>query len=512
MPTVRKYIRKRRLGVALAVIVWLAVIGAFAAYLILDLFKDILWIKILFAVVIPTVSFGLLGIILVAIQKKKELKALIDDNEYRFGKETYFYDQSMFIKKVNNLHKYKFRKQECYLITFVVSPKKELNSHNPYFTQLNGCIADYFIDTFSTKKMFGKHRVVYCFARDHFTFATFMPLEKTIEVVDLINRQIFELVKTKDIKIFVSPHFGIEKISCPSFSKDYNQALVALNYAERHFEEYAVFSKEMVKEANVDEILEIEKALEGNQFVVYYQPKFSLKTKEFVGAEALIRWNHPQKGILGPGKFIEKAELGGLIHDIDLYVFKKVISDLKEQKKNGKRVLPVSINFSLYEFYFPNFIDDLIKLVYDANIQINLLEIEITETTSQASTLLAVGILKKLKDYGFKISMDDFGSGFSNLLELNTLPIDTLKIDKSFIDGIASDRKTAEIVKCIIAMCKANGLESIAEGVDSKQKVDILSKANCDVVQGFYYAQPMPLDKYLEFLEDNDFEKKGSKK
>ena len=233
-----------------------------------------------------------------------------------------------------------------------------------------------------------------------------------------------------------------------------------------------------------------------------------MASKRFISSEALIRWDSKKYGLLDPGKFIEKAENGGLIHELDMFVFKKVCEDLNETKRKGRRVIPVSVNFSLYEFYSPNFIDDLIAIIDENKINPSLVEIEVTESTSQSNPFVSISIMKKLKERGLKILMDDFGVGFSNFKNLKKMPIDTIKIDKSFIDEIVIDSKSREIVKFLISLCKVNGLEVVAEGVDNKEQVEILKKFRCDTIQGFFYSKPLNKNEYEKFLLSNDFEKK----
>ncbi|MCF0108318.1 MAG: EAL domain-containing protein, partial [Bacilli bacterium] len=176
------------------------------------------------------------------------------------------------------------------------------------------------------------------------------------------------------------------------------------------------------------------------------------------------------------------------------------------------RMISVSVNFSMYEFYSPTFLEDVDRIIKASDINPSFIEIEITETTSQANPFLAISILKKLKEYGLKILMDDFGIGYSNLSTLSKVPFDTVKIDKTFIDGIISDLKTREIIRFLISLCKTNGMEVIAEGVDKQEQVEILKKLKCDTIQGYYYSEPLPREEFEQFLIDNPFEKIGDVK
>ena len=171
-------------------------------------------------------------------------------------------------------------------------------------------------------------------------------------------------------------------------------------------------------------------------------------------------------------------------------------------------MLPVSVNFSLYEFYSPNFLDTIVNTLDEFDIPSDLIEIEITEATSQANSFLSISILKKLKERGIRVLMDDFGVGFSNLSNLKKMPFDAIKIDKSFIDDIVEDTKAREIVRFLINLCKVNNMEVVAEGVDKKDQLELLKKFRCDTIQGFYFSEALAKKDYEMFLKNNTFEKK----
>ena len=227
--------------------------------------------------------------------------------------------------------------------------------------------------------------------------------------------------------------------------------------------------------------------------MVYYQPKFNLKQRRFISSEALIRWNSPERGLLSPMKFINKAEKSGLIHKLDMYVLETVCKDLAETKRKGLRLLPVSINFSIYEFYGPNFVDGLFEMIDHYNVDPHLIELEVTESTTGVNQFLSISILKRIRERGIRILMDDFGVGYSNFSNLRNLPFDVLKVDKSLVDDIVVDQI---------------GMEVIAEGVDNEKQVEILKECNLDTIQGYYYSRPIPKADYMKLLKSNPFEKK----
>ena len=276
---------------------------------------------------------------------------------------------------------------------------------------------------------------------------------------------------------------------------------LVLNYiSEKNYEESTIYSPSFRKSTTKEEIEEIEQAIKNGEFTVYYQPKYLLSSKTYTSSEALVRWNSKVYGVVSPGKFINKAELGGLIHELDLYVFRRVCMDLADQKRRGRAVIPVSINFSQYELYSPSFLEDIDSIMKEYKIDPYNIQIEITEPTARKNEFMTLAILNKLKARGIKIAMDDFGVGYSNLANLNRLPFDTIKIDKSFIDDIVPSIKTREIVSLLIKFCKAAGIEVVAEGVETKEQVETLQKIKCDTIQGNYFSKPLPKNEYEKLI------------
>lgn len=495
-----------------AIIVFVIVFGSAVALYILGFLSSLFFLNYIYFVLLPVAGGFLLFAILHHIRERKMLETLLVENQYQLGIGNYFYNYQLFSQRVKQLKK-KHKLDKSYIIAFTASNILNSGKLSSYQRQLNGYIASFIGYKIFVSKMVTQDDISFCFHRNVFVLYSFMDLNKTRDLIELIRKAIYEIVKEKDLKVFVQPHFGVaEVLPTTDLIVGVDNAIFARDVDERNFEELTFYKDDFRVDASRDEIEEIREALKNNEFIVYYQPKFDLSKKKFVGFEALIRWNSPRYGLLTPARFIEKAELGGLIHELDVFVLKQVIKDLENLKAKNGPLLPVSVNFSLYEFYSSTFLKELTELIDRSTLNPNLIEIEITETTTQANTFMATSILNRLRDHGCKILMDDFGSGFSNLLQLNSLPFDAVKIDKCLIDGIATDEKTKEIVKLIIALCKTNNLAVIAEGVDSEEKVAVLHKIGCDVIQGFYYSEPLPLQKALEFLEDNPFTKKGGNK
>ena len=439
------------------------------------------------------------------------------ENLYSLGQRSTFYNLYAFTQRANVLRRsFRYAKKEQYLIVFTASSVGASRSRKggDEIADLNSRIANYLGDLFKTRGgQFDKRKHLFCFDRGAFVLYCFDRSRKQIdELVITLRDKVYGILQDKRYHIYVQPFFGVAKTDPfePMMSQ-LDNANLARDNAERNFESFSYYDPSMRKDYSESQIAEIVSAFENHEFVVYYQPKFSLTKKQFVSSEALIRWNSPKYGLVPPSKFLEPLEAAGLLHELDVYVFKTVCQDLAETKRRGRRLLPVSVNFSLYEFYSLDFLSSVLNTIREAGIDPSLIEVEITETTSQANTFLSVSIIKKLKEAGLRILMDDFGIGYSNIANLRKIPFDAVKIDKSFIDALRDDPVTGgEVVKMIIGLCKAAGYETIAEGVDGKDEVDFLRRARCDTIQGFYYSEAISKDRYDRFLLDNPFE--GGKK
>ncbi len=245
----------------------------------------------------------------------------------------------------------------------------------------------------------------------------------------------------------------------------------------------------------------VETAIEQDEFVVYLQPKFDIKTEKIRGAEALIRWNYKKKEFLPPYKFIPFFEKDASIAKIDDIVLKKVCEAMARWKKEGKPLYPVSVNLSRSRLYDENLIDDLTGIVDSYGVDHHLIDFELTESATYDNMDHMLSVLEELRRRGFKISMDDFGTGYSSLSLLTQMPIDTLKIDKSFVDTIAAATERQEdiiVLRHIITLAKELAFACLAEGAESKNQVDRLRDLGCEIIQGYYYSKPIPIKDYEE--------------
>lgn len=247
---------------------------------------------------------------------------------------------------------------------------------------------------------------------------------------------------------------------------------------------------------------ELKSALRNNEFIVYFQPKYDITSERIIGAEALVRWEHPQRGLLSPGIFIPLCEENGFVREIDFYVFDIVCSKLKEWVEKGKQLITISVNFSRLHLEDSNFVERLVEMANSHGIPPKYLEIELTETAvySEMDTLLTA--MHQIKEAGFGLSMDDFGSGYSSLHLLREMPVDVLKLDKGFLDDCSGEETTREkrIISHVISMAKDLEIAVLAEGVETAQQKDFLKNTNCDMIQGYYYAKPMPAENFEYYL------------
>lgn len=250
-------------------------------------------------------------------------------------------------------------------------------------------------------------------------------------------------------------------------------------------------------------------AVSQQQFTLHYQPRLNLRTGELGSVEALIRWNHPAKGLIYPGEFIPIAETTGIIHEITSWVFSRALSDCAQWRRRGIHV-GVAVNISANDVSnvaLPDFVD---RLCRSAGIQAGSLTIELTETAAALHRTLLMDVMARFRLKGFLLSLDDFGTGYSSLSMLQKLPFSELKIDKSFVQTMATNKDNRIIAKATIAMAKALNLETVAEGVEDVQSLEMLREFACDYAQGFLIAKPLDAEGLALLLAENaDIESSG---
>ena len=239
---------------------------------------------------------------------------------------------------------------------------------------------------------------------------------------------------------------------------------------------------------------DLRRALDKEQFLLHYQPLFDTMTSEMVGIEALIRWQHPARGLLGPDEFIDLAERSGAIVPIGAWALRQACGDLQRMRATTGRDLRVAVNLSPRQFQEPELIDTVCAIVRETGIDPRSLELEITESAAMQNAEATLAALQALKEMGVSLAVDDFGTGYSSLVYLTRFPIDTVKIDRQFVGNVTRDDNAAAVVGAVIALARSLGLKTVAEGVETAAQREFLALHRCSEMQGFLFAKPAPIE------------------
>lgn len=269
---------------------------------------------------------------------------------------------------------------------------------------------------------------------------------------------------------------------------------------------YAFYSEVMRQKAIEEKNLEneMEKALKNREFCIFLQPQIDLATKKIVSAEALVRWMHPEKGMIPPFKFIPVFENNGFISKLDMFVWEEAARTLRKWKDNNQIMVPIAINLSRVDVEQENLMDELLGLSEKYELGNQWIKMELTESVYSEEGTLIMERMKKIQEHGFKVAVDDFGSGYSSLHMLKKMPIDILKIDKSFLDvDMNMDIKDEIVIRDVIGMGKHLNLQIIVEGVETQEQSDFLESIGCDIVQGYFYGRPVPVKEFEIILKEN---------
>jgi len=252
-----------------------------------------------------------------------------------------------------------------------------------------------------------------------------------------------------------------------------------------------------IREAEIEN--KMEQALQNKEFIVHYQPKYDLNTEKVAGAEALVRWNS-DKGLIMPGEFIDLFERNGFVLKLDLYVFEVVCADIRKWLDEGRKVLPIAVNVSRLHLLDTDFVSEYGALISKYRVPPELLELELTENMPMASEDFLVEVFNNIARLGVSLAIDDFGSGYSSLNILHTMPFDTLKIDQMFFQNKTGSERGRRIIETVVLMAQKLGITVVAEGVETKEQVAFLKAIGCNMVQGFYFAKPMPSYEFEHLL------------
>lgn len=329
---------------------------------------------------------------------------------------------------------------------------------------------------------------------------------EAVHLAEMIIQLLEQPFAVEDQNLYVSTSIGIS-----IYPHDGDDTEVLLTKADKamyfakqngrgqfsfYFDELQTDSKRVLLLDN-----ELRKAIENDSFELHYQPKVSVTTGAIVGVEALVRWQNEKLGFVSPGEFIPYAEETGLIIPISECIINRACQDYLKLKSQNIKNMPIALNISSIHFHQSNFIESITQILERNNCPAHYFEIELTERTVMNSEKETIRKLVLLKQLGFKLSIDDFGTGYSSLSYLVQFPLNYLKIDRSFIQHICSLDDKQAVVDAIIQMAHRLHMKVIAEGVEQREQVQLLRKMGCDMIQGYYYSKPLPLDEFTEFLE-----------
>jgi len=333
--------------------------------------------------------------------------------------------------------------------------------------------------------------------------------EQAAAAADLLLTALHNPFVLDDKEIYVGASIGIALYPAngDEFDVLIKNAESAMYYAkDQGRNNYQFFSKE-IQAATADRFAienELRGAIRGSELRLYYQPQFTLHDGRITGLEALVRWEHPKRGMTAPDKFIPVAEESGLIIPLGEWVLRQVAEDSVKMRNAGCRLKRLAINLSARQLYHQDTLDMLREIVARGDLGTEALEIEITESGIMQNPEQAVANLNAIRDMGIGIAIDDFGTGYSSLAYLKRFPINILKIDRSFIRDIILDQDDTTIVKTILAMAEALNLRVIAEGIETQEQSDFLADMGCAEGQGYLFARPMSCEDLISFYRDGE--------
>ena len=348
------------------------------------------------------------------------------------------------------------------------------------------------------------------FAGDEFA-VLFNDVPKKEQITWAVKRLMDLVNKPVDIDgntVYLTCHVGISLYPTDADSVEtlLNNAMTAKQYCKKHKTEYGYqFFDQHVQDLSVRHLhleAELHRAIANEEWVLHYQPKIDIEQGKLVGVEALVRWNHPERGLCWPGEFIEFAEQRGLIEKIGDWVVRESCRQLRHWMDNGRHDCKIAINLSSIQLIQSDIVPRILKYLEEFQVPPRLLEIEITETILMENVRQAIESLERLHARGISIAIDDFGTGYSSLGYLKSLPIDSLKIDRVFISDICSDDNDQKIVQTLITMAHSMGIKVVAEGVETQQQFDLLCRYSVDEIQGNLVSKPVTAESLESLTAD----------
>ncbi|MCC0706874.1 EAL domain-containing protein [Clostridioides sp. ES-S-0190-01] len=436
-------------------------------------------------------SFLFLGVILYILYSKAKSQKTIEKIAYT-DLVTGYSNWRKFESDAINLLKKASQNDKHAMVTFDIDKFKAIN--DIYGHKKGNSILKDIADTLNNM------------THDNETFArvssdNFNILLKYNTKEDIINT-IKKFIISND---FVNLSFGIYEIKDKNLSiSAYSDraSLAKLSIKNNRDINFAFFNDELRDKLLLEDKIEkeMEYALENNQFIMYLQPKYNIKSDKFCGSEALVRWQYTEKEFIYPSDFIPIFEKNGFITKIDMYILEQACKEIRTLFDKGILPLPISVNFSRVDFLKKDFITKIVNICDKYKIPYSLIEIEITESSMFGDTDTLFDVSRRLQDIGFIISMDDFGSGYSSVNMLKNIPLNVIKLDRGFFIDDKNIDKSQIVIKSIVSLIKQLGIRVVAEGIETKSQVEMLREANCDIIQGYYFSKPLPVKEFEKLV------------
>lgn len=408
---------------------------------------------------------------------------------------------AQFVEKAKEMLKYR---DSNYAIGYIdVSSFKTIND---YYGRAQGdcvlkAVADRIKDLVMPNGIFARR-----FA-DRFVFMiAYLDIDNLVYIVDTYLSEMDITIDGMDEITRIKCNCGIYEIvdSEESIEEMIDKAAIATKISKKSISTaVVVFDKQINNNIihNQEITYKMNTAYNNKEFVVYIQPKVSMVSGKIVGGEALVRWMSPEDGLIFPNNFIPLFEKNGFVTKLDFYVLEQVCDMIRQRTESSKKIVPISVNQSRIHVYDTMYVNKLIKTFDKYSVDKENIIFEVTESAFTENAQDMIELINRMAKLGYRISMDDFGCGYSSLNMLNQLPICELKLDKSFIDD--ESPRSRYIIKTIVGLSHGLDISIVCEGVETAEQVKFLQQIGCDIAQGFYYAKPVPMDEFEELLDTN---------
>lgn len=438
---------------------------------------------------------------------RPEVKKLLDEIEdlkkrLQFYEEydpvTGLYNKTAFYDRVERI-----LKEEASGIPFVIigiDIQKFKLVNDLYGVETGDFLLKYFADSFR-KRILEEPKVIGRMGAD--IFGVFMP--ETQELNKKTISEIEQIFWDIPLELELSPAIGIYKVEDRKIDVNLmcDRAILALNSVKGDYHKHTAVYEKSLRNNLIEEhqlLNSARAALVNKEFQIYFQPKCNMRTGKMVGAEALVRWDHPKRGRIAPGMFVPIFEKNGFVKELDVYVWKEAVRWVREWINTGRKAVPISVNVSRVDISGMDVCGIFKELIRRYQVPPELIEIEITESAYSEHEREIIAAVRELMSFGFTVLMDDFGSGYSSLNMLKDINVDILKIDMRFLDR--DDRKSKDILESVVHMSKWLGLPVIAEGVETQNQVDFLLDIGCVYAQGYFFYRPLSAEQFEKLLEN----------